>query len=137
MLSTPPGWWPELGSAVERVEPDLPRRGVDQGVVGTAEEHEVVEAGVAAVGPVSEVVGVAGEWHPAAAGEPAVLVAQHERFPDRCRHQALGATHVEHLAQRAEDGGDDLGVAGQPADGGDGEVVAGVEGRGPEPCGRA
>ena len=54
---------PELGSPVERVEPDLPGRRVEEGVVGSAEQDQVVERGVAAVGPVGQVVGVAGQRH--------------------------------------------------------------------------
>jgi hypothetical protein len=61
----------ELRFPVERVEPDLPGRGVNQGVVRPAEEDEVVERRVAAVGPVGQVVGVAGERLARAAGEPA------------------------------------------------------------------
>ena len=83
-----------------------------------AQEHQVVEAGVAAVGPVDEVVGVAGQRHPVAAREAAVGVAQHEGFPDRSGDQALGAADVEDLVEGPEHGGDDFGVAGETADAG-------------------
>ena len=62
-----------------------------------------------------EVVGVAREWHAAAAGEAAVPVAEGEGFPDAGGDEALGAADVEDLAVVAEDGGDDLGVAGEPS----------------------
>ena len=45
----------------------------------------------------------------------------------------LGAADVEDLTQGAEDGGDDVGITRQPADGGDGELVAGVQRRRTEP----
>ena len=89
--------------------------------------------GVAAVGPVLKVVGVAGERLALAAGEAAVRVAQHEGFPDRGGDQALRAADVEHFAERAEDGGDDVGVAREPAYCGHRQVVAGVQRRGTEP----
>ncbi len=68
-----------------------------------------------------------------AAGEPAVLVAEDECFPDRGGDEALGAADVEDLAEGAEHGGDHLGVTGQPPHGRDREVVAGVQRRGAEP----
>ena len=58
---------------------------------------------------------VAREWQAAAAGEPAVPVAQGQRLPDAGGDEALGAADVEDLAVVAEDGGDDLGVAGEPS----------------------
>ena len=72
-------------------------------------------------------MGVAGQWHAAAAGEPAVLVSQGEGFPDAGGDEALGAADVEDLAVVAEDGGDDLGVAGEPSYGGDGDGVPGLQ----------
>ena len=59
-------------------------------------------------------------------------VAQDEGFPDRGGDQALGAADVEDLGKGAEHGRDDLGVTGEPSDGGRRAVVAGVEGRGAE-----
>lgn len=94
-----------------------------------AQQHQVVEAGGSAVGPVEDVVGVAGDGEAVAAGEGAVLVAQDEGEPDRGGDQAAGATDVEDLALAAEDGGDDLGVAGQAAYGGCGQGLP--EGRVP------
>ena len=58
------GWWSELGEPVMCVEPDLPAGLVDHGVVGPAQQHQVRQAGLAAVGPVDEVVGVAGDRLP-------------------------------------------------------------------------
>ncbi len=60
-------------------------------------------------------------------------VAEHQGFPDRGGDQALAAADVEHLTQGPEHGGDDLGVARQPAHRGGGELVAGVQDRGAEP----
>ena len=72
-------------------------------------------------------MGVAGQWHAAAAGEPAVPVAEGEGFPDAGGDEALGAADVEDLAVVAEDGGDDLGVAGEPSYRSDRDGVAGVQ----------
>src|SRR3954453_4781619 len=68
------GGWEELGSVVGGVEADFPGGGVDDRVVVAAQEHEVVQGGDAAVGPVLDVVGVAGDRGPAAGGERAVPV---------------------------------------------------------------
>ena len=96
-----------------------------QGVVFAAEEDQVVQGCGAVVDPVGDVVGVAGDGEPGAAGEGAVLVAEDEGGPDCGGDQAAGAADVEDLALGAEDGGDDLGVAGESAGGGGGEGVAG------------
>jgi hypothetical protein len=108
-------WWSVFGSSVVPVESYLPGGVVDGAVVVAAEQGEVVEGGVAAVGPVGEVVGVAHQGWAGAAGEGAVLVAGHEGGPQGGGDQAVGAAEVEDLAGGAVDGGDDLGVAGEPA----------------------
>lgn len=97
--------WEELWSLVVGVEADLPGGVVDHPVVSSAEQGEVVEAGVAAVGPVVEVVGVAHQWGAGAAGGGAVGVAEDEGAPEGGGDQALGAADVEDLAVGAEDGG--------------------------------
>jgi hypothetical protein len=63
----------ELGVVV--VEADLPGCVVEGAVVVAAQEHEVVEAGGSAGGPVVDVVGVAHQGWAVAAGEGAVVVA--------------------------------------------------------------
>ena len=117
----------QFGSSGGGVDVDLPGGLVDQGVVFAAEQDEVVEGCGAVVGPVGDVVGVAGDGEAGAAGEGAVLVAEDQGGPDAGGDQAAGAADVEDLALGAEDGGDDLGVAGQSAGGGGGEGVAGGE----------
>ena len=82
--------------------------------------------GGAAVDPVDDVVGVAHRGWSGAAGEGAVPVAQDQGDPDGRGDQPGGAADVEDLAVGAEDAGDDVGVAGQPADGGDGELEPGL-----------
>ena len=44
-----------------------------------------------------------------------MLVSQGQGFPDSGGDEALGAADVEDLAVVAEDGGDDLGIAGEPS----------------------
>src|SRR3954454_3798074 len=110
-----PGWRFELGLSISGIQTYFPRRVVDDSVVVAAQQGEVVQAGGAAVGPVSEVVGVAHQRWSGAAGEGAVPVADDQGGPERGGDQAVEASDVEDLALGAEDGGDDLGVTGQPA----------------------
>ena len=117
----------ELGLAVVGVEADVPGGGVDQRVVGAAEQHQVVECGVAAVGPVLDVVGVAGDGGSGAAGEGAVLVAGDQGVPEGSGDESAGAAEVEELGLGAEHDGQDVGVAGQGADRGRGQPWAGVQ----------
>ena len=72
-------------------------------------------------------MGVAHEGWPVTAGERTVCVSDGQGGPDGGGDQPVGAADVEDLALGAEDGGDELGVAGQPPDRGRGElgVVAG------------
>ena len=106
----------ELGSSVVGVDPDLPGGVVDDSVVVAAQQDHVLQAGFAAVGPVGDVVGVAHDRGPGAAGEGAVGVAADQGPPDRRGDEAVGAADVEDLAAGAEGDGDEVGVAGQPAD---------------------
>src|SRR3954447_14040396 len=69
-----PGWRGEPREAVDHVDPPVPV--VDDLVVMSAEQGEVVEAGGAAVAPVFDVVGVATPRSAGAAGEGAAAVAE-------------------------------------------------------------
>ena len=111
-------------------DPDFPRGVVDRAVVVAAQQDEVGQAGASAECPVVDVVGVAHDRWSGAAGEGAVSVAQDQGEPDGGGDQASGAADVERFAAGAEDGGDDLGVAGQPPDRGGGELDP-VTGGGP------
>jgi hypothetical protein len=65
-------------------------------------------------------------WHirwSVACGEGAVSVADDQGGPDRGGDDSSGAADVEGFAVGAEDRGDDLGVAGQPAQGGGRQLV--------------
>jgi hypothetical protein len=68
------GWWEEFGFAVVGIEPDFPRGVVDHPVMMPAQQHEVLELRLPAEDPVEDVVGVAHDRGPVAAGERAVLV---------------------------------------------------------------
>src|SRR3954452_16255914 len=110
------GWWPEFGFSVVGIDADFPRGMVDDPVVVSAEQDEVVEAGLAAGYPVADVVGVTHHRWPVAAGERTVSVADDQGGPDPSGDGSSGAAHVEGFATGAEDGGDDLGVTRQPPD---------------------
>ncbi len=106
------------------VEGDLPGSGVDEAVVVAAQEQQVVEAGGSVVDPVDDVVGVAHQGWASTSREAAVLVAGDEGFPDRGGDEPAEPADVEDLAAGAQDDGDDLGVAADPAQGASGEVEA-------------
>ena len=106
LVGIEPGRRDELGVAVA-AEPHGPVAAVDVAVVVTAEQHRVGHAGVAAVGPVPDVVAVAPAWWAVAAGEGAAAVAEHECPAERTADEASLSTDVEWLAGAAEDGGQD------------------------------
>ena len=108
------GWWQEFGHRVVGIDADLPGGVVDDAVMVATQEHEVVEFRLAAVCPVSDVVGVAHHRGSSAAGERAVLVAQDQGDPDRGGDESLGAADVEDAAVGTQDAGDHVGVAGHP-----------------------
>ncbi|HET9840764.1 MAG TPA: hypothetical protein VFQ01_02065, partial [Nocardioides sp.] len=68
---------------------------MDDSVVVSAEQDEVLEFGVAAVEPVDDVVGVAHDRWSGAAGERAVGVAQDQGDPDGEGDQSSGSADVE------------------------------------------
>ena len=112
---------------------------MDGAVVVPAQQHEVVQGGGAAVGPVGEVVGVAHHRWPGAAGERAVPVPADQGPPQGGGDEAVRPADVEDLAVGAEGDGDDVGVARETADGGRGQLGAVVTDRGPvdrDPAGR-
>ncbi len=80
--------WDEPGVAVG-AEVDLPAAVVDRGVVVSAEQHTVVDAGVPPAVPGSDVVGVAPGHRPAAAGECAAPVTDAQRFAQRRGEQSI------------------------------------------------
>src|SRR6476661_486773 len=116
----------EPGDAVFDV--DVPLFCVDQVVVVGAEEDAVVGAGGSALGPVGDVVGFAPGCGDGAVGEGAALVAGVEGFADVGWEDAGGAADVEDASLAAEEDGDDVGVAGDFADGGGGDGAGVGEG---------
>lgn len=83
------------------------------GVVASAEEGHVVEAGVASVGPVFDVVGVAPSGWGVSSVPGAAVVPEVESSADRRGDSAHGASNVEWLAGAVGDDADDVGVAQQ------------------------
>src|SRR4051794_7655974 len=101
---------------------------VGQRVVAGAERDGVGGVGLPAAGPGCGVVDVAHGWWPVAAFGGAATVLE-------CRGDALGfgvepglAAQVEHGGGATEDGGDDPGLAGQPAGLPGRDRLAGVQG---------
>ena len=110
-----PAGWPEPGQPVDHE--DLPAAVVDQRVVIASRAARSSRVGFAAVDPVLDVVGVAFAGASAAAGVGAVAVAEVERAADVRGHDAGFAAEVEDFGCGAEDGGDEVGVAGEAAGG--------------------
>nr|WP_235947382.1 hypothetical protein [Candidatus Frankia alpina] len=96
-------------------ESDGPTVVVEETVVPAADEHEVVQAGGAVVGPMPNVVRLAPTRRPVATGECATAVAGDQGAAQVGRDGALRAADVEGDAVRVEDDAADLGVAGQTA----------------------
>jgi hypothetical protein len=107
-----PGGWDEFWESV-LVEADVSAAVVDAAVMMPTEQDEVAQGGVAAVGPVCDVVGVAPCWGAGAAGEGAATVA-HDECGVLCGGDgAVFAADVEgNTVGVGEDAGD-AGVAGE------------------------
>src|SRR4051795_5543066 len=84
-------------------------------VVAFAEQPGVGEAGVAALGPVDEVVDLGPPVRCVAAGEDAGLVAGDDGSAQGRGDQAVGAAQIERFAVRAENEAGEVGVAGGPS----------------------
>lgn len=107
-------------------------------VVVAAEQGEVVEVGVAAVGPGEDVVALAPLRWMGAGGEGAAGVAGDEGEGLGAGGDAAGAAEVEDGAVGVEQGGSEFGLVGESDDvgGGDADAVGGgaVAGPGVEAC---
>ena len=90
-------------------------------MVMRAEQREVLEARVAAVGPMVDVMRV-DEARAAAARERAAAIARPERAPERRRHRALLAADVERRAALVLDDRDQAAVAREAPDGLDRQI---------------
>ena len=89
---------------------------VHQPVMGRAQQDEVVEGGLPAVGPVRDVMAVQAMGG-GAAGKAASAVSVRERASYRRRDAAGAAPDVEGLAVGAIHDGDDARIAAQPSGG--------------------
>ena len=99
---------------------------VNQPVVPAAQQHEVVHASLAAVGPVADVVGV-DETGAGTAGEAAALVAVVQGAADGGRDGAGFASDIQRFAPGGLVPMDDGGIAGQAPGRFRGNVAATVE----------
>ena len=113
------GWRDEPGDAGAHL--DAPVFLVDHVVVMGAEQGSVAGSGGSAAGPVGDVVGLAPGGRNGALREGAAPVPGRDGLADVGREDAGGAADVQDLALAAEDDGDDVGVAGDFADGGRGD----------------
>ena len=89
---------------------------VGEPVVERAEPGGVVEVGGSVVTAEADVVQLHG-WVAAAEEHAPAVVAQVGAASDRGGELVVGDTDVEHVAATAEDGGDELGVAGEASRG--------------------
>src|SRR6476620_377338 len=105
-------------------------------VMETAETATILHAGGSTVHPEREVGDVAPADRPVAAGEHAAAVPQGHGPADPGGPGAGGPADVQRLGGGAEDGGDQVAVAQQPAGGGrtDGDA-GGVQGGRSQPAG--
>src|SRR5437763_447697 len=108
-----PAGWGEFGVAV--CDADLPVLAVHPVMMKVAEQHGVVQRGGTTVGPMQNVMDGAPTRRPIAPGKGAALIADDQRAADRRGHHIGGAADVQRLGVGAENGRDDLRVAGQPA----------------------
>src|SRR6476661_1297796 len=109
---------------------------MDQGVVMTAQNGTVGHAGRSTVDPGLNVVQVGPAGGPVAAGEHASAVPEGDGAADAGGPDAGGAADVQRFTGGAEDGGDDVAVAQQPAGlGGTDRDAGGVEDGGAEAAG--
>ena len=95
-------------------------------VVPVAQRDAVSDVGVAAVGPAGLVVGVESVGAVAAFCAAAAVAGEH-RVALVAGVESSSAADVEGLGVAAEDDGDDLGLAGEPAGQGGADLLAGVE----------
>ena len=100
----PAGWGEDREPSSAEVH--APAVVVDDPVMLGAEQHQVVQGGRAALGPVPDVVGVAPAGWAAAAGERAAAVAHDQRPPQRGRDDPGAAADVEQRAGGVDDRGD-------------------------------
>ena len=82
-----------------------------------AQKYKVRQGSMAALPPRNDVVGLAGTGRLVAARERATPVAHFECCPDWPGHQALRATHVEWFGLAVHHGRQQVGVAGELAQG--------------------
>jgi hypothetical protein len=102
---------PENQAPVGRAFDSIPAL-VNQPMMVAAELHEVRELRLAAVGPVSDVMGIHKSMA-VAAGKAAAAVTHSERPADRCGHRAGAATDGEDLPMSSVNDRDKTGLTAQ------------------------
>ena len=90
---------------------------VDESVVVSAEQHQVVQVGPPAVGPGNQVMGVGPARRPITVGIAASVVSHVQGAPECSGGESAGAAGIEDLTAAAEHQRQDLGIARQSADG--------------------
>ncbi len=123
--------WDEPGYAGGHV--DRPLGVVDLIMMGATQHHQVVDVGGAAVLPLDHVVHLAPTRWSITPRMRAATVAGGDRAPDPDRDDAAGPTHIQRLTGLAQHHRDDLGITGQTAQLGRGELAAHGQHRAPRP----
>src|SRR3954468_20935518 len=118
------GAGPQVGLLVGRVALQCPAAFVGEAVVVVAEPGGVVDAGGALAAAPDDVVQLAG-WVVAVGERAAALVADPGGAALGGGEFVVGLADVEHFTVAAEDDGDELGVAGEPAGGFGADLRAG------------
>src|SRR6478735_1368738 len=122
-------WWGDEFRSVVGSDPDLPFRRMGLLMVVQAEEDTVGQGGGSTVEPADDVVGLGHAGGPVAAGPRAATVAEHECVPQMGWVEPLTATDIQDGGGAVEDGGQDAGIAQDPAGHADADRSAVAQGR--------
>src|ERR1700712_2753632 len=87
---------------------------MDFGVMELAEQNPVDVGSFTMMSPILDMMGLAPGDRPITPGKRASFVPQGEGFPNRGGEQPVRPAHVENFGFGAEDGGDEVCVAGDP-----------------------
>ena len=113
-MQVDPLWWDEFG--VDVAYSDCPAGIMDPAMMFTAEHHEIVNIGAAAVQPVNDVMDLTLHRVSIAPGVGAAAVAGRDGFALRGGDASVFAAHIQWLAFAVQDDWGDLRVAEHPTE---------------------
>lgn len=96
-------------------EDDVPAVMMDHPMVVTAQQHQVMEVGWSAVGPVHPMMGYAPTRRPGTARKGASAVSCGQRRPLASRHEPLFPANIERYPCRVGEDPADPGMTADPA----------------------